>query len=332
MSESLTSPHPADDLTEVPAHAPQAPPAAYTPAPAPTTTDYHHGLYREGIRRWRGVVAIAALLVAYLGINLGLSFAAIMADVALGNTTMAAVQAGSTQVTPLVLLSVNLTAVALIPLSILLQRWLFGVRAGFMSSIRGLFRWRVLGKAAVIVVPLWLVYVGISLIVGAPGQPTSYVLNVSLPLLLVVLLTTWAQSAGEEYGFRGLITRSVGSWFANTRTAFIVATVVANLLFMVAHLASDPWLIAYYFVFGVSLSVVTWRTGGLESSVLVHAANNVLLFIPVALFMGGELNMDRSAGVGGPFMLLPMGMMVLVAVLLSWLARRKQLAAVGSDL
>lgn len=320
MTEPVTTPTPSvDHLTDV------APVATTAPA-------YHHALWREGIERWRGAVAVVVLLVVYLVVSLVLSLGAMMADVVLGNSSMEAIRSGSTQVTPLVLLAVNLTAAALIPLSLLLQRWLFGVRAGFMSSIRGMFRWRVLGQVAVIVVPLWLVYVGISMIIGVPGQPTSYALKVSVPLLLVVLLTTWAQAAGEEYGFRGLITRSVGSWFASSRTAFVVATVVANLVFMVAHVASDPWLIAYYFVFGVSLSVVTWRTGGLESSVLIHAANNVLLFIPVALFMGGQLDMDRSAGVGGPFMLLPMGMMVLIAALLSWQAHRRQLTTAGSDL
>lgn len=320
MSESLTSLQPTSHLD------PEAEPQ---PEIEP---DYHHGLYREGLRRWRGIVAVVVLLAAYLAVSLALSLAAMMADVALGNSSMEAIRSGSTQVTPLLLLAVNLTAVALIPVSMLLQRWLFGVRAGFLSSIRGMFRWRVLGKAAVLVVPLWLVYVGVSMMIGIPGQPTSYALDVSIPLLLVVVLTTWAQAAGEEYGFRGMITRSVGSWFASSRTAFTVATVVANLLFMVVHFASDPWLIGYYFVFGVSLSVVTWRTGGLEGSVLVHAANNVLLFIPVALFMGGQLDMDRSAGVGGPFMLLPMGMMVGVATLLSWQAHRRQLSAAGSDL
>jgi membrane protease YdiL (CAAX protease family) len=294
--------------------------------------DYHHSLWRPGIGRWRGAVAIVLMLVSYLTMSTVLSLGAMMVDIALGNSTMADLRGGTTLVTPLMLLAVNLTAVTLIPISLLLQRWLFGVRAGFMSSTCGMFRWRLLGKVTAVVVPLWLVYVGISMIVGIPGQPTSYALKISVPLLLVVLLTTWAQSAGEEYGFRGLITRSIGSWFANSRTALVVATLVANVLFMIAHFAGDPWLITYYFIFGVSLSIISWRTGGLESGVLIHAVNNVLLMIPVALFMGGQLDMNRSAGVGGPFMLLPMGMMVLVAVLLSWYAHRKQLAAVDSSL
>lgn len=300
--------------------------------PAVVAPDYHHGLHRAGTRRWKGVVAIVVLLVGYLGLSVVLSLAAMYVDVALGNTSMEDFRTGSMKVTPLMLLAVNLTAAALVPLSMLLQRWLFGVRGATLSSVRGMFRWSVLARTATIVVPLWLVYVGISMMVGVPGQPTSFSLDVSVPLLLVVLLTTWAQAAGEEYGFRGLITRSVGSWFVRPRTAFVVATVVANLLFMVAHFATDPWLIAYYFVFGVACSVVTWKTGGLEGGIVIHAVNNVFLFLTVALFMGGEVDMDRSVGAGGPIMLLPMGMMVLIAVLLSWQAHRRQLAAVESGL
>ena len=41
--------------------------------------------------------------------------------------------------------------------------------------------------------------------------------------LAIVLLTTPLQSAGEEYGFRGLVQRSAGSWFRSTRVALVVA-------------------------------------------------------------------------------------------------------------
>lgn len=334
MTESLTSAHPAadpvtvDPVTGDPVTGdPVSRDVSFDPEPT-----YAHALHRPGLARWRGIVAIVVLLVGYLGINLALSFGSIMGDIALGNTSMEALRNQASRVTPLMLLAVNLSAAALIPLSMLLQRWLFGVRGGSLSSIRGMFRWRLLAKVALIVVPLWLIYVGISMIAGMPGMPTSYALNVSVPLLLVVLATTWVQAAGEEYGFRGLITRSTGSWFANPRTALVVSTLVANLLFMVAHFALDPWLIAYYFLFGVSCSVVTWRTGGLEASIALHVTNNVVLLLTAALFMGGEVDMDRSLGTGGPFMLAPIGMMVLVAILVSWWAGRRQLTRTASSL
>ncbi len=288
--------------------------------------EYHHALRRDGVAKWRGAVAIVVMIVGYLGVSIVFGLIAGMIDMATGTTDPQDLQNGKVILTPLTLLAVNLGAASLIPLSMLLQWWLYGVRPRFLSSVRGRFRWNLLLRAAAIVVPAWLVYVLVGSLVGIPGQPTSWAWNVSLPLLAVVVLTTWAQAAGEEYGFRGLVARSVGSWFVSPKTAFVVSTLVVNLIFMVAHLATDPWLIAYYFVFGVALSVVIWRTGGLEVAVLIHATNNILLFVLTGLFSGGEVDMDRSAGVGGPFMLVPMGMMILAAVVVSIWAGRRQIA------
>lgn len=285
--------------------------------------EYHHALRRPGVRPWRGVVAIVVMLVGYLAATIGFGLAAGMIDAMTGTRDP---QSTAPVLTPLTLLAVNLGAATLIPLSMLIQWWLFGVRPRWISSVRGGLRWRLLLRVTAFVVPAWLIYVVVGTLVGIPGQPTSLSLNVSLPLLAVVLTTTWAQAAGEEYGFRGLVNRSVGSWCASPRVAFVVATLVTNLIFMVAHLATDPWLLAYYFVFGLSCSIVTWRTGGLEASIVLHAVNNILLFVSTALFNGGEVDMDRSAGVGGAFMIVPMAMMLLAAAFISWWARRTQVA------
>jgi membrane protease YdiL (CAAX protease family) len=290
---------------------------------AVTTRDFHHGLYREGLARWRGVVAIVCLVAGYLLLSFLFSMAAFFTDLALGTLTMEQVQAGKMPLTPLGFLAVNLTGAALIPLSMVFQRAFFGVPVRRQSSVAGPFRWRVLLRSAVVAVPLWVALMVVLSVVGYPGQP-AMVWNVSVPVLAVVLLTTWAQAAGEEYGFRGLVTRAAGSWFVTPRAAFVVSTLLANLLFMAAHVASDPWLLAYYFVFGVCLSVITWRTGGLEAAVLVHTVNNVLFFLVVALFNGGEISIDRSVGAGGPFLLIPMAVDVLAAVAFTvWAGRRR---------
>jgi membrane protease YdiL (CAAX protease family) len=268
------------------------------------------------------------MLAGYLLVNVGLSVAAVGVDVARGAYTAEDMRAGRMTLTPLMLLAINLAATALIPLSMLLQWGLFGVRPRWLSSVEGLFRWRLLLRVALFVVPLWLVYVTVFFLLDLPGS-TPLNQGTSWSMLAVVLLTTWLQAAGEEYGFRGLVTRSVGSWFASPRTALLVSTLVANLVFMVAHTSTDPWLNVYYFLFGLALSMVVWRTGGLESSVLVHATNNMLMFAVVAIFANGEVNIDRSNGAGGPFMLLPIAMLAVIAVLISWWAARRQVASTG---
>jgi hypothetical protein len=141
-------------------------------------------------------------------------------------------------------------------------------------------------------------------------------------MLVVVLLTTPLQSAGEEFGARGLIQRSVGSWFGNPVAAFVVGTIVSGAVFASAHVAGDGWLIAYYFVFGASASLAARGTGGLEAPVLVHATNNVLLFIPTALMGQTDQVFQREAGVGSAFMLIPMAMCLAAALFSIWWGRR----------
>jgi hypothetical protein len=104
--------------------------------------------------------------------------------------------------------------------------------------------------------------------------------------------------------------------------ALVLGGVVANLLFMVAHAASDPWLLVYFFVFGASLSVVAWQTGGLEAPVLVHSVNNLFTLVPLALFGDISSPFQRGPGTAGPIMILPMTVLVVMAGVLTWWARR----------
>ena len=87
-----------------------------------------------------------------------------------------------------------------------------------MSSLAGRFRWRVLGRAVLLVVPVWLVYafaVQPALGTGAPDPTVS-----SLVLVVVAVVTIPLQSAGEEYLFRACCFRAVGARFAHPFVAF----------------------------------------------------------------------------------------------------------------
>jgi hypothetical protein len=194
-----------------------------------------------------------------------------------------------------------------------------------LFSVTGRFRWRWTGRLALVIVPVWAVYIGASFLLD-PLQPVV-IDGTTLLLLAVVVLTTPLQSAGEEFGFRGLVQRSAGSWFRSPRTAFVVSTVVSAGIFTAAHVAADPWLIAYYFVFGVSASLAARATGGLEAPVLVHVVNNVLLLVPVVLMGQMEQSFDRGVGAGGPFMLFPMAVCLAAAAISAWWGRRHGVVA-----
>ena len=313
-------------MTEHPV-APPAPPQPQRQPPASALPvqerEYHHFLRTPRARWLKGALAILSLVVAFLLLSTALTAAAVVVDLATGRVDAAALQAGEITVTPLIFLANNLSLALLTPLAMLLQWGFFGQRPRWLSSVAGGFRWRWFGRAALVVVPVWLVYVGGSFLLDPEGLSGTLSRDAVL-MLVVVLLTTPLQAAGEEYGARGLVARAAGSWFGNPRVALVVGGVVANLVFMVAHAATDPWLLVYYFTFGAALSVLAWRTGGLEVPVLVHAVNNLFLLVPVALY--GDLSgaFERGPGTGGPIMLLPIAVMLVMTAVLSWWAGRNR--------
>ena len=291
------------------------------PGPAPTEplVTYDHALNgTDG--PWRGILAIVTFVVGFLILSFLLGSIAIVIDLLTGTIEPSSLETGVLTMTPMVMLFNNLSLAALIPLSMLLQRLFFGVRVGTLSSVVGAFRWRWLGRLALVIVPAWIIYVGISFLL----EPTAGIRidGSIIAMLVIVLLTTPLQSAGEEFGARGLLQRSAGSWFRNPVAAFAAGTVVSATLFSIAHFAADAWLIAYYFVFAASASLAARGTGGLEAPVLIHAVNNVLLLVPVALSAEMDKSFDRSEGTGGPFMLVPMALCLAAALFATWWGRR----------
>lgn len=264
-------------------------------------------------RWWKGLLMIVSFVAAYLVVSLVLQVGAIGIDVARGRVSTSDLIGGKLTLTPTLLLSVNLTNAAAIPISMLLQRAFFGQRRRWLHSVVGAFRWRLLGRAALIVVPIWAIYLAITLLASPerPVRPSGE----AVVLLVIVVLTTPLQAAGEEYGARGLIARGAGSWVAGRGGALVVSTLVSSVIFMLAHGAGDPWLIGFYFFFGVTLSLVTWRTGGLEVAVLLHTTNNLIAF-GSGIILGEDLSsaLDRSNGTGSPAVLIPAGALLLSVV------------------
>lgn len=294
--------------------------------PLPAAGAEYHRFLRTGRNRWwKGVVAILGFVVVYLALNTVLGIAAFGFDVATGRTTLESITSGNVALSPAVFLATNIGNALCIPLAMFLQWLIWGQPVRWLHSVAGVVRWRLLGRSAMIVVPIWIVYMVVSTIAfpeagdgSGPGGPLT---AESVALLIIMLLTTPLQAAGEEYGARGLIMRAAGSWVASPLPGLVIATLVPSVVFMLAHGAGDPWLNAYYFVFGAAMSVLAWRTGGLEAGVIVHVVNNMLAF-GIVIASGQEINLDRSAGTGGAFMLVPMGVIILVTAVLSLLGSR----------
>lgn len=260
--------------------------------PVPPGAEYHRVLAGEERRIGRGILAIVLLLG---GMLVAVVAPAGVASLIEGDRA-AGLPPGYSSYTPLQHGTTMASIALLIPWSMFLQHRLYGVRGASLHSVLSHFRWDLFGRA---VVPIGAALVAVN-VAGFSLQPLRATLVSPADvvwLLAITLVLTPLQAAGEEYGFRGLVFRVAASWGRGPRTALVLGIGVSSVVFAAIHLATDPWLNLWYLVFGASTALVTWRTGGIEVAVVMHAAYNTLAFL-VAVAVRNDLGQasDRSAG------------------------------------
>ncbi len=297
-------------------------------APLVVERHYHDALSEPRRPWWVAALALVTFAGLVVVVSVLLSFAALEIDLLLGLSTLDDVAGGVIAITPTVFLANNLVLAALIPISMLLQWAFFGVRPRWMYSVTGTWRWHLVRRSALFIVPIFLLYTGGGLALAAVSlieQPPNFA---TIALLVMIVLTTPLQAAGEEFGFRGFLTRTVGSWSARPGVSFALGTTAASIVFALVHLAADPWLIAYYLVFAVAMSLIVRATGGLEIAVLIHAINNVLLLGPAVVLSSLEESFDRGVGSAGPLALVPMAVIAIITlIVLRWAPRQLDVRA-----
>ena len=176
------------------------------------------------------------------------------------------------------------------------------------------------GRALVFIFPAWVVVTAVLYWSPAPEAELAYTDVVWF--LVATLLLTPLQGAGEEYGFRGLIFRVAGGWTRQARAGLIIGVLVSSVLFAGVHLSTGMVLNTYYLVFAAGIALITWRTGGIEIAVVLHAGFNTLNFLfDAALRVDVNKAYDRSSGVGTMTTLLPAAVVVLTALVV-WVATR----------
>ncbi|MCC3270466.1 CPBP family intramembrane metalloprotease [Arthrobacter gengyunqii] len=277
----------------------------------PAGTPYHRVLDRKTKGRGipRGILAIVLLFGGLLGFGAVAAQISGQIDLLLGRDSIVT---GGTEFTTVTLAATFASSALLIPWSMLIQRWLYGVKGRTMHSVTGVFRAAVLGRAVLVLVPVWAVYMTV-LTILQPAVMTDWAVGDLLFMFVVTVLIVPLQTAGEEYGFRGLIFRVAASWGRSPRSALALGVVVSSVLFATIHLSTDIWLNLQFLAVGITFALITWRTGGLETSVVLHAANNSLgLMLALALHADLNATTDRSSGVGSMAFLIPV---VLLAVI-----------------
>jgi membrane protease YdiL (CAAX protease family) len=139
------------------------------------------------------------------------------------------------------------------------QAWIWSLAAGVASvaALAGL--WTVFGS---------LVHTAPNLLPDSRGLP----LWTALPMLLVAIT---AAPLTEELAFRGYAMGLLRRHFG------VVATlVISSLMFAAAHLTQGlyPTKLVVYFLFGLGLAVIVWRTGSLLPAMVVHSLGDLTFF------------------------------------------------------
>jgi membrane protease YdiL (CAAX protease family) len=285
-----------------PGYGPYWAPVAWTPPPAvrwapPPGTPPHdvprpflQAMRSRDWRWWRpllglllfGVVfSVADVLVVLLAVITRVS-----PDLALENL-----------IDPVTLIVTNVTLIVGIPTVWLAWAVAHGMGTGWSSSVLGRLRWRLFAPLTGRALATLGVGVALTVAIGIAVEPD----DVTGPvrgfgwLLLVVLFTTPLQSAAEEYLFRGYLSQAIAGWIRAPRAGAILAGLITATLFSLAHVPPDFLTFFDRFAFGLAASAVVWLTGGLEASIVLHAVNNVLVFV-LAGALGEAVATDDTSG------------------------------------
>lgn len=244
----------------------------------------YHRLHQRGRNAWwrslTGVIALIAIMLALVPLFWQLPFAAWFA------LTGQPVVAGMARLldlndpTPAGLAYLNLVLASAIPVTWGLTRVLHGLRPRWLASVAPRIRWRWLLTCLALAMGALLVTLLVSAVVPSGGEAAELSGDVNdftrrtRDFLLVVVLLTPLQAAGEEYAFRGYLTQAFGGLFRHP----LPAVVAPALLFALAHGAQSAPVFFDRFAFGVVAGILVIVTGGLEAGIAMHVLNNWLAF------------------------------------------------------
>lgn len=280
----------------------------------PADLEYHRVYAGEKRKIGRGFVAIILLFAGLI------VFAQLCLAVA---STVDTHILGRTGFTPLMHAAGALALALLIPYSMLLQRWLYGIPARSLHSVAGRFRFGVVGRALIVFGPLLLIVLSVGFLL-TPGSRVPWSTADLVAFFIIGMTLTPLAAAGEEYGLRGLMFRVVGSWTRGPISGAILGIFVTTVLFSLFHGTLDPYILGSYLVLFGAMAIITWRTGGLEVAVVLHAVYNVsaiVLATTLHLDLGGDLS-RRGEIAGTPANLVPSAGLVVITAIIWWTTRK----------
>lgn len=285
----------------------------------------YHRLQRLGRTGWlRAALGTIALgLLVFVGAQL------LLVPLFVGVTALG-VEVATDPVTPAGLAWVNLAWAAAIPLTFGVYRVAHTLGFRWLSSVAARIRWgwlaATLGLAAVALAATLVVAAFLPAQGGGTGMDGSVndFTRTTAAFVVVIVLLTPLQAAGEEYVFRGFLTQTFGGLLGG-RLGLAVAVVVPAVLFALAHGAQDPPVFVDRLAFGLVAGLLVVLTGGLEAAIAMHILNNWVAFGLALSF--GDINASLHPE-SSTWWTLPttLTQSLVFLVLTVWVARRTGVA------
>ena len=271
---------------------------------------------------WWGLIALAVYVGCYLVVMFGSSFVLLAAD----PDALEAAQAGRSIPTTPTLFLINNVAVAMDIGVCTLLAWVF-FRQGFgwLVSVIGRFRWKWMGVALGIFAMGYVVEMIVEILIyGAAdyGLMDLHMEPYTIFMIVVILVTTPLQCAGEEFQCRAFLPRLITAIVPFRIPGLVLSALVPSTVFMYLHDAQDPWLNLNYFCVALMMWWLAYRTGGIEASIALHFVNNIFSewMFPFADFSD---MFDRSEGTGSPAVLIYIAVQLVLVMIVDWVARKK---------
>lgn len=168
----------------------------------------------------------------------------------------------------------HLALAMLIPVSVLLVRYVHGYRPRWLASVQPGLRGRYLAICLIVAT----VVLNAVLWAGLVVQDAVPVFHGGQEgwgwFVLAVLIGAPLQAAAEEVFFRGYLMQAFGAATGNVW----VGLVASSLLFALFHGIQNPALFAHRLVFGLVMGALVIATGGVEAAIGAHIVNNVGAF------------------------------------------------------
>lgn len=300
------------------AEAPPIPAARAVSAaePAPRPLPYHRLLRRSprSARWWRPLCALLVAAGMWVAGFIPLLILGIVAATGIFGTAWIPTEELTDPSNPMDLLLLLGSIAVMLPAALLGMRW-GGGAGGALHSVQSRVRWGLMLRAAAIALPVFAVVNAGSFVLDPPADfawPAAS--PITLALYAIIILLVPLQCAAEEYAFRGLPMQMFGAWLRSPLWGILIPVP----FFMLGH--GYDWAgqidIA---VFAICMGLLTWKSGGLELAVVVHTANNLVLFLLAPL---SRTSLEQGA-VDPRVLLVTLPTTIgITAVLWVWVSRR----------